>query len=76
MLDSWFLRLSLVEQTDKAATARLTNDEIGKSLGETADGYARRDDIRNVEIVPILTTIGSLEQRRPMCTTPIFASIC
>ena len=40
--------------------ARLTNKEISKALGETADGYARRDDIRNVEIVPIRTTIGSL----------------
>ncbi len=60
VLDSWFLRLSLVAGADKAATARLTNAEIGKSLGETADGYARHDDIRNVDIVPIRTDIGSL----------------
>ncbi len=60
VLDSWFLQPSLVAQADKAATVRLTNDEIVKSLGASADGYARRDDIRNVEIVSIRTDIGSL----------------
>jgi 2,3,4,5-tetrahydropyridine-2-carboxylate N-succinyltransferase len=60
VLDSWFLRLSLVAETDKAATVRLTSDEINGTLGESADGYARHDDIRNVDIVPIRTEIDSL----------------
>lgn len=60
VLDSWFLQLRLVAEADKAATVRLTNDEIMRSLGRSADGYARYDDIRNVEIVPIRTDIGSL----------------
>ena len=60
VLDSWFLRLRLVAEAGKAATARLTKDEIKRSLGESADGYARHDDIRNVDIVSIHTGIGSL----------------
>jgi 2,3,4,5-tetrahydropyridine-2-carboxylate N-succinyltransferase len=51
VLDSWFLQLRLVVEADKAATVRLTSDEISRSLGESADGYARHDDVRNVDIV-------------------------
>ncbi|QOZ53997.1 2,3,4,5-tetrahydropyridine-2,6-dicarboxylate N-succinyltransferase [Bradyrhizobium sp. CCBAU 53338] len=61
VLDSWFLKPTLVAEADKTATVRLTNDEIVKSLGELADGYARHDDIRNVDIVAVRTSIGSLE---------------
>ena len=60
VLDSWFLQLRLVVEADKAATVRLTKDEINRSLGESADGDARHDYIRNVDIVPIHTEIGSL----------------
>src|SRR2546423_10191630 len=60
VLDSWFLRLRLVVEADKAATVRLTRDEITRSLGQSADGYARHDDIRNVDIVSIQTKIDSL----------------
>lgn len=59
VLDSWFLKPSLVE-TGRAGTARLTNDEITKALGQSADGYAGHDDIRNVDIVAIRTEIASL----------------
>ena len=61
VLNSWFLRLSLVAKADKTTTVRLTSEEIEGSLGESADGYARHDDIRNVDIVSIRTDIGSLE---------------
>ena len=60
VLDSWFLQPTLVAEDGKAATVRLTNEEIVKSLGSSADGYARHDDIRNVDIVAIRTEIGSL----------------
>jgi 2,3,4,5-tetrahydropyridine-2-carboxylate N-succinyltransferase len=60
VLDSWFLQLRLVEEAGKAATGRLTKDEIVRSLGEQADGYARHDEIRNVDIVAIRTDIASL----------------
>src|SRR3954471_8759740 len=60
VLDSWFLRLRLVVEADKAATVRLTSAEIVRSLGESADGYAGHDDIRNVDIVAIHTEIDSL----------------
>ena len=60
VLDSWFLQLRLVVEADKAATVRLTKDEINRSLGKSADGYARHDDIRNVDIVAIHTEIDSL----------------
>ena len=60
VLDSWFLRPRLGAETDGAATARLTEREIKEALGEPAAGYARHDDIRDVDIVPIRTDIGSL----------------
>ena len=60
VLDSWFLQLRLVAEAGNAATVRLTKDEINRSLGESADGYARHDDVRNVDIVPIRTEVGSL----------------
>ncbi|MCK1742921.1 2,3,4,5-tetrahydropyridine-2,6-dicarboxylate N-succinyltransferase [Bradyrhizobium sp. 139] len=60
VLDCWFLRLRLIVEGGKAATVRLTSDEISRSLGESADGYARHDDIRNVDIVSIQTEIDSL----------------
>lgn len=60
VLDSWFLRPSLVAEAGKAATVRLTNEQIVGSLGRSAEGYTRHDDIRNVDIVAIRTDIGSL----------------
>jgi 2,3,4,5-tetrahydropyridine-2-carboxylate N-succinyltransferase len=60
VLDSWFPRLRLVVAADRAVTVRLTSDEIVRSLGASADGYARHDDIRDVEIVSIRTEIHSL----------------
>src|SRR6201985_94608 len=60
VLDSWFLGLRLVGEVGKAATARLTKDEIERSLGASADGYAGHDDVRNVDIVAIRTEIASL----------------
>jgi len=60
VLDSWFLGPCLVEKTGKAATVRLTKDEIQRSLGGSADGYAGHDDVRHVDIVAIRTEIDSL----------------
>src|ERR1700759_5103207 len=59
VLDSWFLQPQLAS-TDKTATMRLPKLEIARSLGKSADGYARHDDIRDVDVVAILTEIGSL----------------
>ena len=60
VLDVWFLRLALTDPSSKPETARLTERDVVASLGEAAAGYARRDEIRDVEIVPIRTVIGSL----------------
>ncbi|WP_407118949.1 2,3,4,5-tetrahydropyridine-2,6-dicarboxylate N-succinyltransferase [Bradyrhizobium sp. LMG 9283] len=60
VLDCWFLQLRLSAEADGPATTRLMEREIEKLLGEPAAGYARHDDIRNVDIVPIRTEIGSL----------------
>src|SRR5258708_33102504 len=60
VLDSWFLRLRLVGEAGKAATVRLTKDEIERSLGASADGYDGPEDGRNVEIVAIRTPSRSL----------------
>ena len=59
VLDSWFLQPRLVS-TDKTATVWLTKLEIERSLGKSADGYARHDDIRDVDVVAIHTEIRSL----------------
>ena len=59
VLDSWFLQPRLVS-TDKTATVRLTKLEIERSLGKSAEGYARHDDIRDVDVVAIQTEISSL----------------
>ena len=75
VLDSWFLRLSLVAETNKAATVRLTSGEINGTLGESADGYARHDDIRNVDMFPFIQKLTPLHLRRLMCTMHIFDSI-
>ena len=60
VLDSWFPAPSLVEKAGKSATVRLAADEIKKSLGGSADGYAGHDDVRDVDIVAIRTEIDSL----------------
>src|SRR3984885_8208473 len=60
VLDCWFLAPSLIEKAGKSATVKLTGDEIKRSLGETAGGYAGHDDIRNVDILPVRTEIDSL----------------
>ena len=60
VLDSWFLGLRLVAEAGKAATVRLSTDEIEKSLGKSTDGYARHDDVRHVDVVAIRTEIASL----------------
>ena len=59
VLDSWFLQPRLVS-TDKTATVWLAKLEIERSLGKSADGYARHDDIRDVDVVAIHTEIRSL----------------
>src|SRR2546429_2873522 len=59
VLDSWFLQPRLVS-TDKTATVWLAKLEIEGSLGKSADGYARHDDIRDVDVVAIHTEIRSL----------------
>ena len=60
VLDAWFLQPRLIAELAKATTSRLAEHEVIDSLGKSAAGYARRDDIRDVEIVPIRTDIGSL----------------
>src|SRR5581483_7626960 len=60
VLDAWFLRPRLISEPIKATTSRLTEHEIIEALGKSVAGYARRDDIRDVELVPIRTEIGSL----------------
>ena len=60
VLDAWFLQPRLIAELAKATTSRLAEHEVIDSLGKSVAGYARRDDIRDVEIVPIRTDIGSL----------------
>jgi 2,3,4,5-tetrahydropyridine-2-carboxylate N-succinyltransferase len=53
VLDAWFPEARLAPAGGQAATTRLYRSD--------ADGYARTDDVRRVEIVPIRTDIASLQ---------------
>lgn len=53
VLDAWFLEARLVAAGGQAATTRLYHSDH--------EGYARTDDIRRVEIVPIRTDIAALQ---------------
>ena len=60
VLDAWFLQPRLTDASGRSETKRMTERDIVNSLGASVSGYARRDEIRRVEIVPIQTLIGSL----------------
>ena len=60
VLDCWFLQLRLLTQAGGAGTVPMTAQQIKEALAESAEGCARHDDIRDVDIVPIRTEIGSL----------------
>jgi 2,3,4,5-tetrahydropyridine-2-carboxylate N-succinyltransferase len=53
VLDAWFLEAKLVAAGGRAATTQLYPSDV--------EGYARTDDVRRVEIVPIRTDIASLQ---------------
>ncbi|MBS0525370.1 MAG: 2,3,4,5-tetrahydropyridine-2,6-dicarboxylate N-succinyltransferase [Proteobacteria bacterium] len=53
VLDAWFPEARLAPAGGQAATMRLHHSDV--------EGYARTDDIRRVEIVPIRTGIASLQ---------------
>jgi 2,3,4,5-tetrahydropyridine-2-carboxylate N-succinyltransferase len=53
VLDAWFPDPKLTKAGGKAATTRSFSD---------ASGYAHKDEIRKVEIVPIRTDIGALQE--------------
>ena len=53
VLDAWFPEARLAPAGGQAATTRLYRSD--------AEGYARTDDVRRVEIVPIRTDIASLQ---------------
>jgi 2,3,4,5-tetrahydropyridine-2,6-dicarboxylate N-succinyltransferase len=61
VLDAWFPRTRLQADINKSKTDRLTEAAITVALGERVAGYARPDDIRLVDVVPIRTAIASLE---------------
>lgn len=70
VLDAWFLNLSLASG-GKAGTERATTLSLpGPSADELAS-FARKDDIRRVEIVPIRTEIASLADK-PVDTHDIY----
>src|SRR6266508_5601729 len=62
VLDAWFLNLNLTA-SGKAATQHLAKLVLsGHSMDDVAR-YARTDDIRKVEVVPIRTEIASLADK-------------
>jgi 2,3,4,5-tetrahydropyridine-2,6-dicarboxylate N-succinyltransferase len=53
VLDSWFPEARLVAAGGRSATTRLHHSDL--------EGYARSDEVRRVEIVPVRTDIASLQ---------------
>lgn len=53
VLDAWFPEARLVAAGGRSATTRLYHSDL--------EGYARTDDVRGVEVVPIRTDIATLQ---------------
>jgi len=70
VLDAWFLNLQLVS-SGKAGTRRVARLSLPGPSAEEVASYARKDDIRMVEIVPIRTEIASLADK-PIDTHDIY----
>jgi len=70
VLDAWFLNLQLVS-SGKAGTRRVAGLSLPGPSAEEVASYARKDDIRMVEVVPIRTEIASLADK-PIDTHDIY----
>ena len=62
VLDAWFLDLNLTSR-GKAATQHLPELALSGHSADDVARYARTDDIRKVEVVPIRTEIASLADK-------------
>ncbi len=62
VLDSWFLRLRLVQGGGTCATERLTEPEAAAALGSDVIGCLGRDQRRGVEVIAIRTQVPSLQK--------------
>ncbi len=63
VLDAWFLRLQLTSAGGSATTRRLAGLALPGQSAEDVTRYARADDVRNVEVVPVRTEIGSFAEK-------------
>ena len=63
VLDSWFLNLKLTRAGGKAGTERLAKLSLPGHSADDVARYARKDDIRKVEVVPVRTDIASLADK-------------
>ena len=70
VLDAWFLNLQLAS-SGKAGTRRVAGLSLPGPSAEEVASYARKDDIRMVEVVPIRTEIASLADK-PIDTHDIY----
>lgn len=61
VLDAWFLDLQLTSSGGGPATVRLKQFPAAPHLPADVAAYARADEIRRVDIVPIRTQIASLQ---------------
>ena len=63
VLDAWFLNLKLTPGGAKAGTQRVTGLSLPGQSADDVARYARKDDIRGVEVVPIRTEIACLADK-------------
>jgi 2,3,4,5-tetrahydropyridine-2-carboxylate N-succinyltransferase len=63
VLDAWFPSLKLVPGGTQAGTRRLAGVTLPGQSADDVARYARKDDVREVEVVPIRTEIASLADK-------------
>ena len=63
VLDAWFLNPKLTPGGAKAGTQRVTGLSLPGQSADDVARYARKDDIRGVEVVPIRTEIACLADK-------------
>jgi 2,3,4,5-tetrahydropyridine-2,6-dicarboxylate N-succinyltransferase len=63
VLDAWFLNLKLTPGGATAGTERVGRLSLPGQTADDVARYARKDDIRGVEVIPIQTEIACLADR-------------
>lgn len=76
VLDTWYPRPSLADNSPATGTRHLTPEEARAALGEHVPTALVRDTRRKVDIVAVRTAISSLDEPPSMRMMPTCACTC